>query len=176
MAIGSTMVEILKDSLHAPKVAINDNSEEIPDEQEVCFLKKSILDGNYRELQNLNKREVQYFDKKSSCYFDRNHKRKNLGHYEKILRTLHETIWVPHNRPSGLPNSFVIPDEEAENLENQDILVNDKLQSNHGLLRESDSYEKDRNLKGNNFNSNEGKANVIKNINYMGDLNMNKVK
>ena len=87
--------------------------DEIPDEEEVCFLKKSILDGNYREMQEINQREVHFFDRKKNCLHHSHHRRGPAGHYEKLTRNLHEYIWVPHLKPSGLSNSLVVPGEEV---------------------------------------------------------------
>ena len=111
--LGSTTIEILKDSLHAPRVAITKNDEDIEDQDEVCFLKKTILDGNYRELQEINHREVHFFDRKKNCLHQLHHRRGSSGHYEQITRNFQDYIWVPHHKPSGLDNSFVVPDEEV---------------------------------------------------------------
>lgn len=35
------------------------------------------------------------------------------GHYEKVTRMANSYIYVPDEKPSGLPNSFVVPKWEA---------------------------------------------------------------
>lgn len=36
------------------------------------------------------------------------------GHMEKVMRYVEEIVYVPGNKPSGLPGSFVISEEEAK--------------------------------------------------------------
>lgn len=95
-----------------PKVTIT-NNDEIPVEDQVCFFKKTILDGNYRELQGVNQREVYFFDRKKSCLHDIHRRRGPPGHYEKLTRHFHEYFWVPNRKPSGIPDSYVVSDEEV---------------------------------------------------------------
>ncbi len=40
--------------------------------------------------------------------------KKSEGHMEKIMREVEEIVYVPGNKPSGLPGSFVISEEEAK--------------------------------------------------------------
>lgn len=39
--------------------------------------------------------------------------KKSQGHMEKITKVVEEIVFVPGNKPSGLPGSFVISEEEA---------------------------------------------------------------
>lgn len=125
--------------MQPPKVTIINDEEEIPDDQGICILKKSIMDGNYRETQKINHREIQFFDYEKDCLHKEHHRSKKRGHYEKVERTLHEFIWVPHDAPSGNPNSFVVPEE--------DII--------------DERWKRDYTTKKTNINA-------IKNINYLG--------
>ena len=38
---------------------------------------------------------------------------KPVGHYEKMLKHVEEYIWVPGDKPSGLPGAFVVSQDEA---------------------------------------------------------------
>lgn len=40
--------------------------------------------------------------------------KKSEGHMEKVMREIEEIVYVPSNKPSGLPGSFVISEEEAK--------------------------------------------------------------
>lgn len=114
------------------------------DADQQCFLKKSIIDGNYRELQGLNNREVYFFDKGRRCFHESPFARKKKGHYEKVSRTLNEYLWVNDDKPTGLPNSFVVPEEEISPKERKNIWISEK------------NDKKNKN------------SNYIKNINYLG--------
>lgn len=114
----------------------NDEEDEVDDEH--CFLKNKIIDGNYRETQNLNKREIIFFDKEKRCFHEGNYKGKK-GHYEKIEKKVKEYLWLPDDKPSGLPNSLVVPEHEVPSRELKDL---EKLHKN--------------------------KKNIIRNVNYLG--------
>jgi len=40
--------------------------------------------------------------------------KKPIGHMEKITKIVQEIVYVPGKKPSGLPGSFVISEEEAK--------------------------------------------------------------
>lgn len=105
------------------------------DEDHQCFLKKSIIDGNYRELQNLNSREVHFFDKGRRCFHQSPFNKRKKGHYEKVSRTLNEYLWVHDDKPTGLPNSFVVPEEEISTKERKNIWMSEKKDRNSNYIR-----------------------------------------
>jgi len=41
---------------------------------------------------------------------------KKEGHMEKVIREFEDIIFVPGDKPSGLPNAFVVSEAEAKGL------------------------------------------------------------
>jgi hypothetical protein len=39
--------------------------------------------------------------------------KKETGHFEKFIKTVTEYVYVPGERPSGVPNAFVVSENEA---------------------------------------------------------------
>jgi carbonic anhydrase len=71
---------------------------------------------NNREIQNLNQRKIYYFDcVLNGCLSYKQPKLqiKRAGHYEKLIKVLTEYIMVYGKKPSGLPGSFVVSEDEA---------------------------------------------------------------
>ncbi len=72
-----------------------------------------IIDG-------LKLKKKQYGCKYINEYLDakKKNKRKETenGHYEKYIKTEHQIIFVPGDKPSGLPGAFVVSEEEAKGI------------------------------------------------------------
>jgi hypothetical protein len=64
------------------------------------------------------KKNKQYNCKYLNEYLDaqKKNRKKDEGHYEKYVTTRQELIYVPGNKPSGLPGAFVVSKEEAERM------------------------------------------------------------
>jgi len=39
---------------------------------------------------------------------------EQLGHYEAVKKTVSQYVWVEGDKPSGLPGSFVVSEDEAK--------------------------------------------------------------
>lgn len=73
---------------------------------------------NIRETQPLNGRTVFFYDAsncKTPSYFVP--EPKKTGHYEKIPKKVTEFFYVNGDEPSGIPDSFVVSENEAKGIE-----------------------------------------------------------
>jgi carbonic anhydrase len=72
--------------------------------------------ANNRDTQPVNDRSVFFFDHKKYCGPEVVEAKpaKPSGHYEKVKRRVTDYIYVNSNTPSGLPNSFIVPENEAK--------------------------------------------------------------
>ncbi|MCQ2819129.1 MAG: carbonic anhydrase family protein [archaeon] len=68
---------------------------------------------NARELQNINERKVFYWDMVSHCGYPRQEEPPIKGHYESVHKKFMNYYYVNSDKPTGLPNSFVIDENEA---------------------------------------------------------------
>lgn len=66
-----------------------------------------------REIQPLNGRPVFHYDHEKQCGPDREIKPVDEGHYEKIQKAMTKYFYVGDEKPSGVPNAFVVSKEEA---------------------------------------------------------------
>jgi len=71
-----------------------------------------------REIQPLNGRPVFHYDHVKQCGPDREIKPVEEGHYEKIQKAMTKYFYVPDEKPSGIPNAFVVSKEEATGVGN----------------------------------------------------------
>lgn len=80
---------------------------------------------NDRKIQPLNGRTVFFYDHVKYCGPDPpkvNNQNRYGGHYEKIKNRLTQYFFVNGERPSGLPNSFVVSEAEAKGLKEENLL------------------------------------------------------
>jgi carbonic anhydrase len=76
---------------------------------------------NFRNVKPLNGRAVYLYDKDLyecpdlSSTGNKQKEAENKGHYEKITKKSERYFYVPGFQPSGLPNSILVTDEEANN-------------------------------------------------------------
>ena len=40
--------------------------------------------------------------------------KKEEGHYEKIMKTIDQVVFVPGDKPSGIPGAFLVSSKEAQ--------------------------------------------------------------
>ena len=74
---------------------------------------------NAIETQPLNRRKLFHYDHRAYGCVDYKQKKRHIslaGHYEKVEREATVYIFVNGNAPSGLPGSFVVSEEEANNI------------------------------------------------------------
>lgn len=75
--------------------------------------------SNIRNTQPLNGRAVFYYDHVKHCGPDpvpRPKGHTTPGHFEKVVRKNTEYFYVNSEKPSGLPNSFVVSETEAKGI------------------------------------------------------------
>ena len=72
-----------------------------------------------RDIQPLNGRPVFHYDHVKECGPDREIKPVDDGHFEKIQKTLTKYFYVNDEKPSGIPNAFVVSKEEAVGSRNE---------------------------------------------------------
>lgn len=92
MYIGSTVINLFKEALRTNK------GEERT---------------SYRITQNRNERPVYHYKCGDECVVQPTQFVEE-GHYEKINTQAVEYFYVHHDKPSGVPNSFVVTDDEAK--------------------------------------------------------------
>jgi carbonic anhydrase len=108
LKIGSTALKLFQE-------AIRPQEEEDSGEKDI-ELTKAVGVSN-RAIQEKNGRPVFHFDHTQYCGPDVPKKpRKDEGHYEKIMKGMTNYFYVNSKEPSGLPNAFVVSDEEAKGL------------------------------------------------------------
>jgi len=83
------------------------------------------IQDNVRKIQNSSKREIYYYD--NHCNKVKKPKKsKPLGHFEKVDQKITNYFYVSDDKPSGIPNSFVVSPGEA-------LGVNDSLPSDDDM-------------------------------------------
>ena len=91
-------------------------SAETNEKGEIMSVQVDQENENNREIQETNGRNVYLFDHiLNGCISYRPPKTtiKRAGHYEKIQRSADEFIQVSGNKPSGIPGSFLVSEQEA---------------------------------------------------------------
>lgn len=66
---------------------------------------------NIRKPQDLHERCIFYYD--NGCNTIKRPKPKPLGHFEKVDQKITNYFYVSDDKPSGVPNSFVVSPGEA---------------------------------------------------------------
>lgn len=107
--LGSSVLEFVRDALN-PVKKIGGNKE---DKTQVIN-----FDGSNRVVQPISNREVMYFDKMNSCepYVEKKTDVKMQGHFEKVEKKVNKYFYVDSDKPSGIPQAFVISKKESEEM------------------------------------------------------------
>lgn len=111
--VSVTTLELFKEALRIPYME---------DEKGNIILGNMANTENYRQTQALNGRTIFYYEHtKYNCpEFIEKKSNNNLansqngGHYEKVEKTIEEYIFINGHKPSGMPGSFVVSDNEAK--------------------------------------------------------------
>lgn len=107
LRIGSTALQLFKEALRVPDII-----ERTGNSFNVRVSDK--LPVSNRETQPTNGRPIFHYDHKKYCPMSPpKTDAKPIGHYEKMKRDVTSYFYVSGNKPSGIPGSFVVPDEEA---------------------------------------------------------------
>lgn len=110
LPIGNIVLELAREALKSPDMKQEDNlgnSNTIVDDDNV---------ENYRRTQDINNRNVFFFDAKIYCKDSFNNviDNRNIGsHFEKVKKTSEIFVFVPGDKPSGIPGSFLVGKNEA---------------------------------------------------------------
>ena len=102
MYLSTTAIELFKEALRNPDLKDN-NGNIFTDSNEY---------NSSRKVQDRNKRPCWFYDCGDNCK-EENKPEVEVGHYEKILKSTVNYFYVNGQNPSGVPNSFVVSDEEA---------------------------------------------------------------
>lgn len=109
--LSNTVIQLFKEALNKPDVISKDEDGNVKG----VLLDPSVNENN-RETQDLNGRTVYLYDHiLNGCITYQPPKRsiKKTGHYEKIIKTADEFIFVNGNTPTGIPGSFVVSEQDA---------------------------------------------------------------
>jgi len=107
--LSNTALELFKEALRVP---------DLMDSKGNIMTSNTLLENN-RATQPLNGRAIFHYDHTKFNCPDFRKKSKGInpkGHYEKRTKETTEYFFVNGYKPSGIPNSFVVPNKEA--LEN----------------------------------------------------------
>jgi carbonic anhydrase len=111
---------VVKDKIYANFIQIQQfgfalKKKDIIDRVENKIFTNRWIPQSDRSLQSLNGRQIYYFD--SGCEFNDSGTTENdKGHYEKVNVPYTEYFYVNTNKPSGVPESYVVSDNEANGL------------------------------------------------------------
>ncbi len=119
--VASKPIELSSTALHLFQEALR--KPDLKDEKGNIIVTDWIPISN-RNVQPINGRPVFHFNHETLCGPDKPKKSKDIideGHFEKIDKVATKYFYVPEKNPSGVPNSFVVSENEAyriTNLEN----------------------------------------------------------
>jgi hypothetical protein len=105
--LGSTALTLFKEALRVPDMIDAKTGNVVTSD------KRPI---NNRATQPLNGRPVFHYDHEKYCGPDATLKKNNkiTGHYEKIATAVTKYFYVNSEKPSGMPNSYVVSNNEAK--------------------------------------------------------------
>jgi carbonic anhydrase len=110
LPLSNTVIQLFKEALRIPD-STDDNGNVVASQ--------SVTENN-RATQPLNDRHVTIYDHvKFHCPDYQNKKSSNVlpaGHYEKAITTVTDYIYVNGKKPSGLPDSYVVTENEAKGI------------------------------------------------------------
>lgn len=101
--IGSTALQLFQEALRVPDLMDERGNVIVSD-----WVPKSA-----RKTQPLNGRPVFHFDHEKFCPSAPKKTKEIVGHYEKIKKAITNYFYVGGNDPSGIPNSYVVSEDEA---------------------------------------------------------------
>jgi carbonic anhydrase len=129
--LSSTTLKMFKESLRIP--------DQIDSKGNINDSNKSTLFENNRSTQALNGRAIFHHYYLNCNFFGKIKQGGDIkkGHYEKIIKTAVEYIHVNRDIPSGIPNSFVVTNKEAEALEENYLSFEDKKKDSDSKIPKS---------------------------------------
>lgn len=101
--IGSTALQLFQEALRIPDLM----------DQRGNVIVSDWVAKTARKTQPLNGRPVFHFDHEKFCPPAPKKTQEVNGHYEKVRKAITNYFYVSNNEPSGLPNSYVVSEDEA---------------------------------------------------------------
>jgi len=101
--LGTTALHLFQEALRVP--------DQISDKGDVTV--SDVIPISNRNIQPINGRPVFHFDHEKYCGPDKKKPEEDNGHYEKIKKVTTKYFYVPDEKISGVPNSFVVSKNEA---------------------------------------------------------------
>lgn len=103
--LSTTVITLMQESIRIPDKIVDDKK---------IFIQDSINE-NARKIQNINGRPVFHFNHEKNCGLSPSKKKKKeeQGHFEKVKLIHQKIFYVTDKKPSEMPESFVIGEDEA---------------------------------------------------------------
>ncbi len=102
--LGNTAIALFQESLRMPDLMASNGD----------VIVSNSLAINNRHSQKRNGRVIYFYDAEGEmCPDGIKGKRKKIGHYEKIDRSLYQYYYVNGHKPSGMPGALVVSRNEA---------------------------------------------------------------
>lgn len=103
LKIGTTALQLFQEALRIPDLMDGKGNVIVSD-----WIPKSA-----RKTQPLNGRPVWHFDHTKFCAPEPKKREEPVGHYEKVRKAITNYFYVNTNEPSGIPNAYVVSEDEA---------------------------------------------------------------
>lgn len=104
--IGTTALQLFTEALRVPDMMAQNGNMVISD----------FMPISRRGIQEINGRPIFHYDHIKQCGPDPILKVPELGHYEKVQQISTNYFFVNNEKPSGIPNAYVVSKDEAENI------------------------------------------------------------
>lgn len=101
--LGSTAIQLIQEALRKPdmmKISTGD------------IIKSNNNVENYRSTQKLNGRNVYFYEAKN-CIINQKAQSTKQGHFERVDKEVTQYFYVNGEKPSSMPNAFVVSKSEA---------------------------------------------------------------
>jgi carbonic anhydrase len=106
--LGSTAIQLFQEALRIPDL-MNHKGDVIV---------SNWIPQSNRGTQPVNGRPVFHYDHEKNCGPDpKKPKEQPKGHYEKVLKAATNYFYVNSEEPSGIPNAFVVSEQEATGID-----------------------------------------------------------
>merc|ERR1712151_201997 len=110
LQIGSTPLQLFQEATRVPDMTDNRGN----------IIVSNWINETARPPQPLNGRPVFWFDHSKTCGATPHVKPEiPSGHYEKIRKSFTSYFYVSNKKPSGLPNAYVVSEDEAKGKGNK---------------------------------------------------------
>jgi carbonic anhydrase len=104
LPIGTTALTMIQEAIRIPDLLTPSGE----------ILTQGGVPASNREVQPLNGRPVFHYDHAKYCGPDPVKKEEETGHYEKVVTQVNQFVYVPNDKPSGIPGAIVVNQSEME--------------------------------------------------------------